>query len=324
VDSEIAALRSAIQAADSIIVASHINPDGDAVGSSLALLMGIESLGKKATVILNDPVPMNLRFLPGWERIRGPEAVPLGAGLGIIADVGVMSRLGRARPSVEAAAHLCVIDHHEPDGAPPGDIRIIDTGASATCLILYRMLPTIGVEISPAIAQCLLTGIATDTGSFRFRNTDPATLDAASHLVALGGDLAQINEEVWEKKPLSAVKLLRFALDNLELYASGRVAVSRLTQSNYQEASASDEDSEGIVNEISRINTAQIAAMFREPKPGRVRVSVRSRGELDIAAVCRQFGGGGHVNAAGCTFESSIDDAIRTLVPALEACLASS
>ncbi|MBA3725931.1 MAG: bifunctional oligoribonuclease/PAP phosphatase NrnA, partial [Armatimonadetes bacterium] len=177
--------------------------------------------------------------------------------------------------------------------------------------------------VTPRLAQYLLTGIATDTGSFRFRNTDPASLDAASHLVAMGADLTQINEEVWEKKPLSAIKLLSAALNHLQMHADGRISASHLSTDDYESSGAKDEDSEGIVNEIGRVRTVLISAMFREPKPGRIRVSVRSRGTIDVSAVCRQFGGGGHVNAAGCTFDTSLEEAQGLLIPALEACLES-
>lgn len=319
------------------MIASHVNPDGDAIGSVLALGWSLRQLGLQVRLLSHDPVPMNLRFLPGWDIIEvlSPERTPAKEAyqepplpkepglLGIVADVGVMERLGRSHQLLEAAEKLVVIDHHQPADVPPGDIQIVDPGASATCLILYRLLPEIGVEISPDIAQCLLTGIITDTGGFRYQNTDPESLEAASKLLSLGADMMQINREVWEKKPISAVRLMCTALNHLELYANSQIAISHLSLGDYKEFDATDEDTEGIVNEIGRINTAQIAALFREHKQNRIRVSVRSRGDIDVAAVCRQFGGGGHINAAGCTFESSIEEAKSLLIPALEECLAS-
>jgi phosphoesterase RecJ-like protein len=324
----ITALKQAIDGAKSILVASHQHPDGDAIGAVLALKAGLEALGKQVTAVSSDRVPNNLRFLPDWESIQviaedapPPQQV---ADLAIMVDVSVVARLGRAAPFLEAAKTLAVVDHHQPSDDPPGDIRVIDPKASATCLILYLILPELGIDNTPAIAQCLLTGIATDTGSFRFGNTDPISLDAASHLVALGANLTQINEEVWEKKPLSAINLLRAALNHMELHSSGQIATSYLANDDYAAAGATDEDSEGIVNEIGRVRTVMISAMFREPKPGKIRVSVRSRGAYDVSAVCRLFGGGGHVNAAGCTFDTSMEEAIAALLPALEECLASS
>lgn len=324
---EIAALKEAICAAEVITLASHVNPDGDNIGALLALAIGLRNTGKEVRVFSHDPIPANLMFLPQTELIEilpeGCSLPDVASDLGIIVDVSVIDRMGRSQSILASARHLAVIDHHEPSDTPPGDIRIIDSSASATCLILYKIFPELGIAMSPDIAQCLLTGIATDTGSFRFQNTDPASLDAASHLVELGANLSEINLEVWEKKPLSSIILLSRALNKMRLRADGRLVFTSISREDFESSGALDEHSEGIVNDIGRVDTALIAALFREPKKGRIRVSVRSRGNIDVSAVCRNFGGGGHVNAAGCTFESTIEEAMSSLLPALEECLES-
>jgi phosphoesterase RecJ-like protein len=323
---QIVELRNAIDSASTVFITSHVHPDGDAVGSLLALHIALAARGKSVSSALHDAIPRNLRFLPRWNEIaeiHDEHAILPAADLAILVDVGHLPRVGRTQKGLLAAKSFAVIDHHQLGEDNPGDIRVIDPDASATSLILYQIFHDIGLEMTPEIAQCLLTGIATDTGSFRFRNTDPESLDAASHLVAIGADLSIINEEVWEKKPLAAVSMLGRALQHLQLLCDGRIATSYLTNLDYAECGALDEHTEGIVNEVGRVDTVLITALFREPTKNRVRVSVRSRGDIDVSAVCRKFGGGGHINAAGCTFEGSIENAMSILVAALKECLGS-
>ena len=319
--------KKAIESAERIVIAAHINPDGDTIGGALAFRIGLESLGKRVEVVCSDPVPANLRFLPGSEFVRMPETDESSVrsyDLAILVDLSLPDRLGKAQDLIASAQRLAIIDHHQPSDKTPPCIHLIRPDASASCLILYDLLPALDIVINSEIAQCLLTGIVTDTGAFRFRNTDSASLTAASRLLALGADLTIINEELWEKRELPAIRLLSVALSRLQLHADGRIAESYLLRSDYEETNAGDEHTEGIVNELGRVDTALISVLFREPKPGRIRVSLRSRGEIDVSEVSRQFGGGGHVNAAGCTFNSTIEEARADLLPALEACMESS
>jgi phosphoesterase RecJ-like protein len=322
-------LRDAIAAAQTVVISGHKGPDGDCIGAALALRHGLKSLGKDVTVLSNDEVPKIVRFLdPGSNVIHlatESDAEKAGNGhwdLGILVDVGFTQRAGRAEPALLAAERLAVVDHHEVGPEVSGEIRIIDPSASATCFILSKIFREIGLPLDKNAATCLLTGIVTDTGSFRFRNTDEASLSQASELISLGADLPRISEEVWDSRPMAAITLLRKALFNLELLAENRLAVTHLGPEDFGEAK--DEDSEGIASEIARIDGVLVAASFREPLPDRVRVSVRSRGDIDIAEVCRKFGGGGHKNAAGCTLSVDVHSAMQRVLPELEKCLESS
>lgn len=310
-----------VEAADRIYVGTHLNPDGDAIGSALAVSLVLDALGRPNEVLCNDFPPYNLRFLPSVDRVRlEPQA---GADLAILVDLDSSSRLGKIRPHIEACEKVIVIDHHVPHEAP-GDLRIVDTSSPATAAILYDLFKASLVEITPAIATCLLTGIITDTGSFRFSNTTPHALTISADLLAKGGNIVRIGEEVFQKKQLPAVRLLGRCIARMQLALGGRLAWSTLSHRDFLESGATEEHTEGLANELLGIDTVQAAALIREPQPGRVRASIRSRGDVDVAAVARLFGGGGHKNAAGCTFEISLEEAERALVAALETCLASS
>lgn len=325
-ENQVKQLRDALDSARLIVISGHTGPDGDTVGACLALHLALKERGKRSQVLFHDPVPKNLLFLPASSEVgRVEEGFQLDgdADLAVVMDLAAPDRLGRARPIVEAAKLVAIVDHHEPNGDQFGDIRFVDPTASATCLILYRILKMMQWPISPAIAQCLLAGIATDTGNFAFPNTTPETLRAAADLVERGADLATINEEVWNKRTPAAMTLLGIILSRREMHCSGRVSMSYLLSEDYLAAGATDEDTEGAVNELLRVEGTVVAALVREARPGRVRVSVRSRGDYDVAEVCRRFGGGGHKNAAGCSLDGTYDEVRERILDALKQCVGS-
>ncbi len=330
--SKIEELNTLIANSKSILIATHLHPDGDAIGSSLALAEGLEQLGKQVEIICADPVPHNLQFLNNWQRVHvsrnwypskespDPDLPDFfkNPDLAIMVDLSASKRLASNLPLIQKANALAIIDHHEIGDDIPNGLWLIEPEQPATSMLLYDIFPGMGIKITNTMAQCLLTGIATDTGCFRFPNTNAKCLHVAAELLNLGANLSQINEEVWEKRPLPAAILLTKALTRAELHASGKVAVSYLIPDDFLEANAIDEHTEGIVNEVGRVDTVTVFALFREPKPGKIRVNVRSRGDIDVSSICRNFGGGGHKNAAGCTFESDIHSAMKMLLPELE------
>jgi bifunctional oligoribonuclease and PAP phosphatase NrnA len=310
-----------IQSASSILIGTHLNPDGDALGSALALSHYLDSLAISNEVVCHHAAPKNLQFLPGVQRIR---QVPRQEkhDLGIVVDLDSLERLGSTEPYFAQCPRTVFIDHHVPHDAP-GDLRIVDTAAPATAVILTRLFNELGVEITPEIATCLLTGIVTDTGSFRFRNTTPEALSLSAALLEQGGDINKVSEEIFQRRPLAGARLLGFTLERMELACRDRLCWSVITNDIFDATGAQDEDTEGFVNELLSITTVQIAALFREPKPGKVRCSLRSRGNCDVAAVARMFGGGGHKNAAGCTFDESVEEAVAKVIQELKTCLES-
>jgi len=311
-----------IRKASSVLVGSHLNPDGDALGSALAVSHYLDGLGVPNEVLSNNRAPKNLEFLPGVDRIR---LTPSGAkhDLAIVVDLDSLDRLGSVRPAFDACPRMIVVDHHVPHAAP-GDLRIVDTDAPATALILTRLFRELGVPLTPDIATCLLTGIFTDTGSFRFRNTTPESLSLSAILLESGADINLVSDEIYGRIPLSAQRLYGRVLQHMQLTKSDQICWSTLGLSDFRETGAADEDTEGFANDLLCVATVEIAAFFRETKPNCIRTSLRSRRDFDVSAVAREFGGGGHRNAAGCTVEAPLDQAVSRVVKRLELCLESS
>ncbi len=305
-----------------MLIGTHLNPDGDALGSALAVSHLLDGMGIYNEVLNHHAPPANLEFLPGVSRIR-QQPTREKFDLCVVLDLDSLDRLGNAEPYFEACTRLVVVDHHIPHEAP-GDLRIVDPSSPATAAILAEMFLHVEAEITPDIATCLLTGIVTDTGSFRFRNTTPQALWLSARLLELGGDINLVSEEIFHRKPLSGARLLGFMLEQMVLESDDRIAYSVLDGRDFEATGARDEDTEGFVNELLSIRTVQIAALIREPRHGRIRISLRSRGDYDVAEVARAFGGGGHRNAAGCAFDATPEEAVRDLVPRLHTCLESS
>lgn len=322
ISAEIAAeFQKEVQSAASILIGTHLNPDGDALGSALAMSHYLDDQGIQNEVICHHLAPRNLQFLPGVNRVRN-EPSQEKYDLGIVLDLDSLDRLGNTEPFFAGCRRVIVIDHHVPHEAP-GDLRIVDTLSPATAVILTRLFNYLGVEITPDIATCLLTGIVTDTGSFRFRNTTAEALSLSAGLLEHGGDIATVAEEIFQRKPLASARLLGVTLANMNLDCDDQLAWSVLHFRDFAMANARDEDTEGFVNELLSIETVQISALLREPKPGKTRCSLRSRNQHDVSAVARVFGGGGHRNAAGCTFDCAPGEASELLVQEMRKCLGS-
>ena len=318
----IAAFEAQLGEANRILIGTHLNPDGDALGSALGLAEFLEQRGKYVEVLCHHSAPRNLQWLPNVSRVQQE---PKGGDydLGIIVDLDSIERLGNTGPFFENLPSLTVIDHHVPHQAP-GDVRIIDVSAAAPALILTHLVQQMGGELTTSMSTCFYTGIVTDTGSFRFRNTSPDALATSAILLENGADLETVSQKIFQSKQLSSARLLGHALETMKLDMDDRLAWSCLSYRDFEWAKATDEDTEGFVNELLSLDTVQVAAILREAKPGTIRVSLRSRAGYDVAAVTREFGGGGHKNAAGCTFETDLTDAEDQIVEGMRRCLASS
>ncbi len=325
----ISPLRQAVQLimeAETCLVVCHLNPDGDTLGSGLALYHGLCALRKHTVRLLcHDPVPEIYRFLPGSE-VVATELQPVTVyDLALVCDMSQLNRAGRHEPLVRAARRILQIDHHVAQ-EPFADVRLVDERAAATAEIAYRLLRALRIPLTPEMATCLLTGIVTDTFSFKFPNTTPRTLRIAAHLQSCGANISEINEQVFETRSFSAVKLLGLALATLKRTADGRIAWAVIPRSAFEEAGASEEETEGIVNFVRSIHGVQVAMLLRESPNRKIRVSLRSRGAINVAQIAQQFGGGGHENAAGCTLEMSLADAEQALLQEVQkwmACLTS-
>ena len=309
----------AVDGANRIAICSHLNPDGDAIGSTIGLTLALQKYGKKVEMYNQHEIPYNLKFLPGIDQIS--QIPPIGEiDLAIVLDLNNFDRLGIHREAFESAKKIIVIDHHVKQESP-GDLKIVHTESPATALLIAELLIQLDWEFDAAIAENLLAGIVTDTGSFRYRNTTPEALNIAAKLLDAGADIVKICTEVYTNKPIASVKLLQKCLSKMQLISNDRIAISVLSNEDFAEAGATEVHTEGLTNELLAIETVQIAAVIRQPLERSTRVSIRSREAYDVAAVAAIFGGGGHRNAAGCTLEGDAEKAVHVLVPHLISCL---
>lgn len=307
------AAADAIQSAQKIVLASHLNPDGDTLGSSLALTLALTWLGKTAVPLSHDGVPEILRWMPGQERIQ--KTTPdRDFDLAIVCDTRVMERIGAARDAVLSAPLRIVLDHHIA-GEPGFDIEIVNTKASATGELAFDLLRELFVPFDADIADCLMCALITDTGSFRFPNVTPTTFRIASKLLSSGAQPARIYELVFEDRSFASIKLLGRALDALQRSDDGLVSWTHVRAQDFTELGATDEETEGIVNHVRAVRGAQVGILFREVPGGtKIRISLRAREGYDVNRVAQAFGGGGHHLAAGCSLSLPLPEAEKAVL----------
>lgn len=300
-----------------LVLACHVNPDGDALGSLLGLALALIPLGKTVTCLSEDGVPDILRFLPGSEMVRRKTDADT-FDLALVLDSGELSRVGdTVQPLVARARRIIDIDHHVTAGAF-GDIRVLDSRAASTAEIVYALLQTLNAPITPEIATCLFTGIITDTGSFRFQNVTPNTFRVAALLLEAGAPPAHISENVFDNRTFAATRLLGHALSSLTQTANGQIVWAHITAADFQSTGATDQDTEGVVNFVRGVRGVEVGLLFREMGDGKIRVSLRSRETVNVAEVAAGFGGGGHRMASGCTLELPLLDAEKAVVEAVQ------
>ncbi len=296
----------------SFIIACHQRPDGDALGSALALASVLRGEGKDVVVVCEDGVPDNYKFLPEADAIF-VSTDRRGFDVGVLVDCESVKRIGSAADALLSSSTTACIDHHLPNGEF-GDIRIIDPEASATAELVYELFSANGIKINTMLATQLMAGIVADTGAFRFANTNARTFRIASRLAAAGARASDIAREIYESHSLPAMQLLGRALCSLALHPSGRIVWAQVTKNDLDELGATDADTEGIVNLVRWVKGPDVAILFRETKPGSVRISLRSTDGFDVERVARVFGGGGHKAAAGCTIQGSLESARDRLI----------
>ncbi len=309
----------AIRTASSVLIACHVRPDGDALGSLLGLGLGLERLGKRVLMVSPDGVPELYRFLPHHERVVTAAAGAFDLAIGVDADGS--RRLGSAEAAGLAAPFVIDVDHHSGQ-EPYGNLHLVDPRRSATGELVLAVLDELGVRLERDLAVCLMTALLTDTGSFRYPNVTPETLRIAARLVEAGALPGPIYEAVYEQKPLAAVRLAGLALERAETGRGGELVWSALARADFADAGATDEETEGIISELRAVRGARVAILIREESDGQIRASLRSRDGTNVARIAQQFDGGGHPGAAGCSLPGPLADASRRLVQAALAALA--
>lgn len=302
------------------VLTTHVLPDGDAMGSCLALGLALRRRGKRADVVLDDPVPARYRFLPGVSNVSGFSARSSRYVL-VSMDSTDPSRCSCPAEAITGAHIVVNIDHHV-SNSYFGDQYLIDESASATGEIVYSIIKSLGWGLTADEATCLYTAIMTDTGSFRFTNTTARSLAICADLVSAGAEPSKIAEEVYETRSLSATILLSRALSSLRIDDSGRIAWMSLTMADLLDAKAGPEDTEGIVNNARMVEGVEVGILFREIDEGRVRVTFRSREFVDVSRVAALFSGGGHPRAAGCDMAGPLDAAVETVLSRVRGAIA--
>ncbi|MBF0253800.1 MAG: bifunctional oligoribonuclease/PAP phosphatase NrnA [Candidatus Omnitrophica bacterium] len=299
-----------ILAAERILIVCHRRPDGDAIGSLLALGLGLLSLDKQVVMVSPDGVPPRYQFLPGSELILKKLAGKVDAAVAV--DCGSAEQLGAAARLFKAAPVSVQIDHH--DFADRFGMHLVaDAAAAAVGEIVYELLLTMKAQITPVIATCLLTAIIVDTGSFRFSNVRSRTFRICADLLDCGADLKYLVDEAYWKKTESTMRLEALCVNQMRFERNGKVVWSYIRQRDFARLNGQVADVDGVADDLRSLEGVKIAALFREDPCGRCRVSLRSATGINVAEVARHFGGGGHFNSAAFWISNTKSERSRVI-----------
>lgn len=307
----------------SFAVVSHVRPDGDAIGSILALGNALEQRGKSVRYLNNDGCPESLAFLPGSEKVEvSGEAGEVDVEVAIILDTAAHARVGEdSLKAIEGAKLLINIDHHLSNPGF-GDLNFIDSGSPATGQIVYDLLVALDYPISEISRDSIYVAVSTDTGSFQYAGTTQRTYEMAADLVGRGLNVGEINRLTYDHQPYRRVELMRALLNTLDRSEDGRVVWWDLREETKQELSLIDDDSEGMIDFIRAVQGVVVAVFFEELGGGMIRVSMRSKDKrVNASEICGLFGGGGHALAAGIRMEGPIEEARRKVLAEVTATL---
>ena len=314
---ELDAVVAEIRGRSRFLVVAHENPDGDALGSMLGMTLGLRALGKDAVMLLRQtgPLPAEYGFLPLDGLLHDPPA-DLGERVLLAVDCANRRRIAEDDAFVDTALGVIDVDHHH-DNTRFGDVNLIVADASSTAEIVRGLLRSLDVPLTPEIAEALYVGLVTDTGRFQYTNTTPKALRLAAELVEAGADVHGVFQHVYESVQFAKLKLLARALERAQLFEGGRLVVSYLLKDDFRDVGAAEPYSEGIIDHLRSVEGSEMVALIREPPrnegPSR-RISLRSsHDEVDVSAIAREVGGGGHRQAAGFSSERPIGEIIDYL-----------
>lgn len=298
-----------IKKAETIVILTHENPDGDAIGSSLAMYMALKEMGKNPDLIIPE-LPRVYNFMPCADEIKkeGKEEYDLA----IAVDSATIKMLNGFSNYFEEAKVKIVIDHHGTN-TMYGDINFVNPDAPACAQVLINIIEYMGVEISKDIGTCILTGIITDTGGFQYQSTTAETFEFASGLLNKGVNVSDIYKRVMNTKSRANFELRKRAIDRMEFLEDGKIAITYITEKDMEEVNAESGDHEGIVEEGRAIEGVEVSIFIRETSKG-FRASLRSNDYVNVSDVCMMFGGGGHFHAAGCTIAQSLEQVKEKMI----------
>ena len=315
------AIADRIAAASRVLILSHINPDGDAIGSLLGMWHALQALGKEAVPVASSELPSYALWLPGAEHIQVYQrgmAFP-DVDLVIMLDTASLARVGRIYEEHAAALTalpLVIVDHHVTNEGG-GTLNLIDPTAASTCELLYALFRAMDLTITPPLATCLMLGLVTDTQSFQTRATNAESLRVAADLLELGADQGRVVHEVYFALPDSSAVLIGLGL--AEMRCEDAMAWTTVTQAMMQQTGAEDEAVDEMVRMMQRVGGVQALAMFKERQDGTTKISLRSQPPIDVSELARVWGGGGHLQASGATLQMSPAQAAREVLPRLRA-----
>jgi len=313
---------SVIKKGKSFLVGSHVGPDGDAMASSLAMGLGLEQLGKKVVYFNEDPVPEILRFLPASKKVITELTQKHSFDAAFVMDCGSFKRLGEKFGKFKGYKTLVNVDHHASNDRY-GDINMVKDDAASTGEVVWSILKKAGCTLTPEIATNIYCTLVTDTGSFRYSNTDAHTLKLAAQMVETGANPNFVAQNLFESQPYEAFVLLGRLLDRLKLSKDKKYSWSVIYQKDLKETGASYEDTEEFINYPRAIKTVDVAILFKENPDGQYKVSLRSKTHVDVSNICAQFQGGGHKKAAACILSGSFEDVSRKIFSSVEKALKS-
>ncbi|NLI60997.1 MAG: bifunctional oligoribonuclease/PAP phosphatase NrnA [Clostridiales bacterium] len=306
----------------SIALITHVNPDGDAIGSSIALKHALEKMGKLVDVYCQDDIPDIFKFLEGVDRIKKADDLTKNYDLAVALDCSDRERMGTCSSVMDRADRSANIDHHV-SNTFYANINVVDENASATGEIVFELVGLLDNSTninmaSKAIAVAIYTAIATDTGRFSFSNTSPKTHRIVASLIEWGVDVDRLSNLLFKSHSFEWVKLLGLVINTLEMYRDGKVAIMHISQEMMDKAGAAEEETGGIIQYAKDIYGVELAAVLREIDPSTTKVGLRSESLVDVSALAQEFGGGGHKRAAGYTIELPITQAQVSLMEAID------
>ena len=305
---------TAIRNNDRFLVATHVRPDGDAIGSLLGMKLILQRLGKKADAFSHDRFPPEFEFLPGSGEVRSKLSESDDYDVAVFVDCGDFDRVGEDLTEFISGRVPFVIniDHHCSNN-PFGDAYWVETAASSACEMLFDLCMHLSLAPDADLASLLYVGIVTDTGSFRFSNTSRRVFEIASSLIEAGADAAFLAGQVYDSASPQKLNLLARVLSTVEFHAGARIATAELTRAMLASTAASYMDSEGFINHLRSVKSVDVALLFREGSDGMIHVSLRSRNGIDVARLAQRHGGGGHRQAAACRVKGKLD-AVRSML----------
>ncbi len=311
-------IRRALDAAETVVVASHLRPDGDALGSTIAFALWLESIGKTVYALNENGVPSKYEFLPASERVSAPDLEgKIRCDAFVALDTSVKTRLGTVLDSVEMPEVFINLDHHISNESF-GTLNHVDADSPATGQIVVNFFESQGIAITPAMAANLFVAISTDTGSFQYMNTTARTFEVGATLIRAGVNVGELSQAIYERQPRRRLELLRLALNSVVFSCDDRVASFALRREDFVRLGLSPEDNEGIIDQLRSVEGVIAAVFFEDLGDGKVRVSARSKDvRVDVCKVCGLFGGGGHALASGARVKGELNEVGERFLAAL-------